>query len=444
MREGKKYSFGLLIRYFRKKYGFSMEQLCKGICTFQELSYLEKGDRTIDVFLQDVLLERLGIGAEEYEHYWNYIEYDCWVARQRILYYIVFRDISKAQELLEQYQSIYACKKDSCNVRSRLERQFCLSMSAQICRYVGGSDDELRVLFQEAVYQTVPTLGTDSIAGLVLSIKELNLILEIEKYREEGERPERYKEILEYIISGRLNNLEMAKIYPKAVFYLYQCLAGRRAVKLSKDVEEYWKKEILLKYCNRALDILRDSKRMYFLWEILTARGQILEELAKELANRGNEKEANVFIAIGQENEEWKLALEEIYAEYKVPKETDDYCYLYFLKRVNCINDVVVMRREMLEMSRKELCMGICDEKTLGRLERKENVSQRAIVTELFKRVGVSVELVRIESLTGGETRDFMLKVKGGNNLKLWDQTNQIEERLKYFILRSKKLFCTF
>lgn len=81
----------------------------------------------------------------------------------------------------------------------------------------------------------------------------------------------------------------------------------------------------LLKYCDRAVEILRDSERMYFLCEILELREQLVKiiELQKELP-------------------------ENTYTEYKVAKEVFDYCYLYVENRVSCLNDAIRIRREML------------------------------------------------------------------------------------------------
>ena len=84
-----------------------MKQLCQGLCTFQELSYFENGQKLPNKLLLDAILERLGVGAEDYEHFLDYIEYDHWEARQQILHSITFEKIEEAEELLEKYRTFY-------------------------------------------------------------------------------------------------------------------------------------------------------------------------------------------------------------------------------------------------------------------------------------------------------------------------------------------------
>lgn len=51
-------------------------------------------------------------------------------------------------------------------------------------------------------------------------------------------------------------------------------------------------------------------------------------------------------------------------------------------------------------MSRAELCQGICDQKTLVRLENKKTNSQKAVVVELFERLGLAGTLSRTVLVT--------------------------------------------
>lgn len=214
--------FNLFVNSLRKKRGCFMNQVCEGLCTSQEISFLETGRRLPDKLLQDVIVERLGVGAEDYEHYLGYIEYERWKARQGILHNITFEKMEQAEKMLEEYHAMYGRKKGSGSnsIEGKLERRFYLSMLALIRRYNGASGKELYSLFDEAIHLILPALDHKPIAELILSIKELNLILEAEQYREEGGRPLRYQEVTEYIEKSSMDGRGMAKIYPKAVFFL--------------------------------------------------------------------------------------------------------------------------------------------------------------------------------------------------------------------------------
>ena len=70
--------FGNYIKELREKRNVSRYALCEGICNYQEIEFLETGERVLDSRLRDALLERLGVGAENYEVYVDAEEYDCW------------------------------------------------------------------------------------------------------------------------------------------------------------------------------------------------------------------------------------------------------------------------------------------------------------------------------------------------------------------------------
>lgn len=352
----------------RDKRNVTMEQLCEGLCSRRMAWYLESGERAPDKLLQDRILERLGVGAEDYEYFLFYDEYDRWVARQRILHNITYEKWERAEQLLREYSDSY----DMGNV---LEKQFYLSMLAQIRRHGGETSEALGALFEKAARLTVPELENKPLEQLALSLKELNLILEAERCRKEGERPQRYQEIADYILANGFDGKSVAKLYPKVVYFL--C----RSVEVSTDPEcrRRWTDNRLLVYCNQAL--------------------------------------------------------ERTYAEFHVPKETFEYCCLYVVKGVSCINDVIRVRRKMFGMSRKELCGGICDIATLRRLERRETVTHREIAEKLFERLGLSTEFARTNLVTAShEAKRMMMQLRECVNERKWDDVKTLREQIEGLI----------
>ncbi len=390
--------FGAYISSLRGKKGFSLEQVSEGLCTQQALFNYENGKRSAPKLLQDAVLERLGMGAEDYEHYLDYSEYIHWEARQRILYYITYEEMETAGRLLEQYRATYVEKAGTRDVRGRLERQFYLSMLARIRCYEGTGKRELYALLEEAVRMTVPRLWEKPPGQRALSLKELNLILEAEQYREGGGLEEHYEEILSYIEATELDGTGKTKIYPKAVYFLCRCLR-EKAPEEGQPGRFHCRegRARLLRYCNLAIECLRDHSRMYYLWELLEMRGLLLDGMREELVQRGEERKAENLEPMSRENGQWKDVLESVYTEFGVRKETFSYSYFYIEKGVSCINDVIRIRREMLGKSREELCGGFCDVKTLERLEKRKTVPQRATVDRLLERLGLPREVWRAE-----------------------------------------------
>ena len=448
--------FSEYVENLRHENGISVLSLCEGLCSFQEVSYLETGTRKLDRLLEEAILERLGVGAEDYEIYMDYAEYQRWGERHHIIHCISFEKFGEAERLLKEYHNRYCNKltdaigsdSECCNVGylavDKLEMQFYLSMQAQIQDFVGDCKEELGMLFLKALKLTVPMYEKRPIMTLILSLKELNLMLEAERHRKEGERFSRYREIVEYIEAKSLDRRGKAKLYPKAVYYLYRSMVscgpekeneangfgqtGKIGSKPFDDKTIYQ----LLRHCDHALEILRDNGRMYFLWEILFMREKLLNSLQGECDNIEDKETLQV---ICQETINWRRALESVYTEFGVPPKTFDYCYLYVMKGVSCINDVIRIRRRMLGINAKELCEGICSVKTLRRLESCRTVPQRAIVKRLFERLGLSGELTRTELVTdSSEAHKLMEQLRESCNKYQWMESERLLEKVKKLV----------
>ena len=435
----KKKIFGDYVNAIRKEKHISMNVLCEGICNIQDIYNIENSDWNKDMFLQETILERLGVGAEDYEYFLFYEEYKRWIDRHQILHSIIFEKFQEAGRLLDEYFCNYVNEGN----KYGLERQFYLSMLGQLERCRGKSEEVLSDIFHEAIRITVPMYGEKPIADMVLSIKELNLMLEAERYRKEGERIERYKEIVDYIARAEFDSRGKVKIYPKAVYYMCRCMKNKaeRNENLSNN---YIIK--ILRYSSRAQKTLRDNGRMYFLWEILSMREELLEKYIQNSMDEGDIRDGNVkeekkcnhinlMKYIYDRDRKWRLVLEKVYGEFHMPKETFEYCYLYVFKGVSCINDVIRIRREMFGMSQKELCKGICDVRTLRRLENYKTSTHRVIVCELFEKLGLSGELTRTELATSSqEAKELMEKIRDLGNDDQLEETEKLLNKLKKIV----------
>ena len=94
---------------------------------------------------------------------------------------------------------------------------------------------------------------------------------------------------------------------------------------------------------------------------------------------------------------DWLDALDFVHGLCGTRREMETSCYLYQQKEAYCIGDVIRRRREMLGMTKKELCDGICSEKTIGRLEANKTKPQIEIVRLLFEKLNLSGEYQRAQ-----------------------------------------------
>ena len=144
-----KKEFVAFIQQLRKEKGVTLSQVCHGVCSEGAVAVLEReGDWRPDRLLQECLLERLGIAAEDYIHLLDLDTYTHQEDRQHILHNIIWGDMDSAYVLLEAYEKKYLTE-------NPLEMQFFLVMKAQIRRNQGCPEEELGRLFESAACVTM-------------------------------------------------------------------------------------------------------------------------------------------------------------------------------------------------------------------------------------------------------------------------------------------------
>lgn len=415
--------FGSFLAKMRQKSGLTLEQLSEGLCTASMMCKFENGERLPDKLCRDRLFARMGKGTDVYETYLEFEEYQAWECRQQILQSIVSFEEEKAEELLRKYERTY-------NPESILEKQFILTMQAQLGKRRGVSSEELGRLYEEATLLTVPGSREKQLANMCLSMQELFLLLEAAHYSNDKKwRTARYEEILQYIENSFLDEVCSAKIYPQTVYYL--CL--ERLEEQSAFDEQT--AVFVLQSCNRAIDMLRNASGAYYLWELLQVRGKVLEQMMERLVEQKQEKKLAGLKVLKEETERWLWAYEEVYSEFHRPFEMQDNCYLFLEKEAYCIGDVIRIRRKMLGLTQERLCEGICSPKTIVRIEKNRLRTQRPIVKELFARLNLPMDFQRTDLITDSvEAQNLMNALKVSINERERDKVGKIIAQLRELV----------
>lgn len=356
----------------------SAEQLCEGLCSPSMLSKIRKGERLPNKMLRDRLMSRLGIADGRNENFLSYEEYRRWEYFNTILSSIENEEYLQAEEMLQSLQE-----------GQGIELQFYYTMMAQLYNCQGLDKSIVGKMYEKAVKITVPEVDVKKIEDMLLSPQELNLILEYVKYKHPAKLVQYCESIIVCIDKMQFDEQTRAQIYPKVVFY--QCEA------MKKECNPDCRK--ILRLSNRAIEILRATRKLYYLWELLRVRDWSYTEIINAVYE-GKEQKRNAIAKLQEENTRWLNALEEIYSRFNIVPSMKTFNYLYFQTEIYCINDVIRIRREMLGMTKKELCENICDEKTIGRLENHQSKVQMPIVKKLFERLGLSGEFQRIDVIS--------------------------------------------
>lgn len=445
------YEFGKYLMELRRKDNISMNVICDGICDVSAMSRIENGEKEVSKIVQDRLLGRLGVAPENFENMVFSDEYDKWELRQKIINYIQHEKIDEADELLEQMLRDYNIRERQKSIEDLdavLELQFYLSMKAQIKFYRHADAGELRKLYADAVKQTVTGFSLkksprEFLNGKRFSVEEINLLIEYGRYLPSAHGLGLIRGLVDYIAGEKLNELAKAKVYPKTVYYLYL---------LEKDSDSFNERKVkkLIDLCTQAIECLRDSLRTFYLCELLDMKMELIakcsgvdtclwNEMSEDISKDtliddnyekmyGNTKEYSL-----KAQYIWcrhaRSALRDIYRRCGVREDTFEYGYIYVDREVYCIEDVIRIRRSMLNMSMSKLSEGICSERTISRLEHKRTKPQCAIVHKLFKRLGLSGELVRTELISSNvEAQKMLENIRDGINY--YKTGNEVETKI--------------
>ena len=385
-------NFHRFLNATRQLHNVILDQVCEGLCSRSMMLRIESGDRLPEKQMRDRILSRMGVIIEGYEDYLSIDEYEQWELRQKLLGSIERKEFVKAEQYLEKYR-IY----EKQNV---VEEQYCKAMELMLLQLQNAPLAKQQPVIERAVKLTMSHIGNHLSEKVLLSEQELNLLIEYVRLRPYNGKPEeefrwrcgQYKDIMNYIEHSRLDSFCRAKVYPKAVSYLCEKILEK------SDRVEDWKEGI--EACNQAIELLRDSRRLYYFIELVASLEKLVNKYEAYLDEDDKQGERNNFREGLEEKLAWRDVIMELYTEYQVTPYMEHFCHLYWGMESYCIGDIIRTRRQMFGMTKEQLCEGICGIKTLTRLELKQAKTQMPIVRALFKRLGLCAEYIRARVIT--------------------------------------------
>ncbi len=370
--------------------------LVEGLINVSLLSRIENGERPLYKTMRNRLLGRLGVTPDMYENLLNNEDYITWKWHHHILYAIEQKDFQKAVQLIQDYE-----KQEPLDDKTK--QQFCVVMCAEVLRLQGADNAKLASLYERAVYLTVPQVEqiyNDDVPEKLLSVLEVNTILEYEYYKKSKEKNfvKKCKYWIAYVEESFFDRLSKVKIYPKIVWYYLREM-------LSVDSElDLLELEDALQYCEQAIELLRDTKRAYYLVELLAYKQKILTDIIEKSLKDNKLQKLETYKKLLQESIEMEQLLKNLYATYHVSEYMQDCTYLYGQRWVFAIGDVLRIRRNMLGLTQEQVCDGICSVKSLRRAEKKQVNMQQEPLEQILRRLGVSKEIQKTALVTNDKS----------------------------------------
>ncbi len=374
--------FPRFLKRVRKEEKVSLLRLSEGLMTASQLARIEKGERSVCKNMRDRLLGRLGISSDLYENLLDIEDYAAWEQQRNILCAVEQKAFQNAQELIAKYG-------EQGSRADKIKQQFCLVMQAEILRQQGADEGEIGACYEKAVRLTVPDAGHLCTANKLLAIQEINMILEYEFYHRRADFAQKCRDLMVFVEHSMYDELSKVKIYPKIAYYYLQEMTSQ------ENMQDPGKLEESLEICNRAVEMLRDTGRAYFLLELLEMKIGIVENIKKVPKECGKLQVQKALEEELRECVELADLLKKLYIEYEVPAYMQDCTYLYQQRWVFYVGDVLRIRRKMYGLTQEELCRGDCSARTLRRTEKKESSMQYVALSILLRKLGLSKEYQR-------------------------------------------------
>lgn len=413
-------AFASFLHRVRKERNIYLDQLAEGLMSASQLARIEKGQRPVYKNMRDRLLGRLGIANDLYENLLDIDDYRTWECQRDILLAVEQREMQKAEQLIIEYDRQKSKK-------NKLKQQFCLAMKAEILKQRNADSAEIGECYEQAVKLTVPKIEHLCLEKSILSIQEMDMILEYEFYHKGGNFLEKCSALMAYVMNSVYDELSKVKIYPKIVHYY---LRETFSTSFLETAERY--KECI-QICDQAIEMLRNTGTSYYLIELLEAKCKLLDTTGTDTLEY---KETTELINL----------CNRLYGEYHVSLYMQDCVYLYRQRWVFYIGDVLRIRRKMFGLTQEELCKGICVPKTLRRTEKMKRNMQQDMLGEVMRRLGLSKEYQRVWLVTNdADVVKLSEELSSSRNNfdvgKAREILKQIKEKISFEIPENRQYF---
>lgn len=405
--------FARFLKQVRTEAKVSLKKLSAGLMSASQLARIEKGERSVCKYVRDFLLGRMGISSDLFENLLNVEDYAAWGQQRDILKAVAEKEFPRAQELLATYG-----QQEARGISRKVKQQFCLVMQAEILRQQGAEWCEIADCYEKAVRLTVPNVDHLCAAKSLLTIQEVNMVLEYEYYHKGADFAEKCRDLMASVERSLYDDLSKVKIYPKIAFYYLRELFSGQDMQHGELMD-------CMEICNQAVEMLRDTGRAYFLVELLELQARIAECIGNGL-NGQSGREAY------QESIEMLDLLKKLYAEYGLPAYMQDCTYLYQQRWVFYVGDVLRIRRKMFGMTQEQLCGMDCSVKSLRRAEKMEANMQHEALGGLLRKLGLSKEFQRARLASKDrEGLELMEMITGCRNNRELERVGAILEKMR-------------
>ncbi|MBE5909463.1 MAG: helix-turn-helix transcriptional regulator [Lachnospiraceae bacterium] len=396
--------------------------MARGLYSATMMCRVEAGERLPDYLMRNRLMSRLGISAEGFEDYIQPDEYERYLQLREIMDLVEHERIDLASGCIKAMLS-------TCNKREKIEYQFLLDMQGRLVALKGGNVNEVIDIYNTAIQVTIPDYNYQELDHYLLAPEEYYLLIQrLEYVKFDNQWLEEIEAMIQTLSFREMQSVSKSKIFAKGAF-----LYGKMILKHKASDKTYVQRA--LQYVVRAVEMIRDSKRLYYAIELLDLFDKLCEELHEKYPDNDTYDEYQHF----------KSACIYMYGKYPIDVSIENDCYVYKAADVRCIGDVIASRRNMLGMTKRELADDLCSVRTLIRIERKQGAVQQDILNQILNRLYISPGYRRAELLTSNvklikDYKRCRMLVNNGEKAELETLMAQIHEEIDYSVVQNRQV----
>lgn len=358
---------GVMLYEEREKMGETQKNIAEGIVSIAEMCKVEQGKHEIDYFTLQALFERLGKSIDKMELAVSVSEYESISYRVDIEHSIKKRDCEKLAKLISNYGAYN-------DMKHPIHRQYVAVLHA-VMRYIKEQDYAscLRRMEQALACTLWGDWQQKVKDGQRLCNQEIRIVLIIIycqwKQGNTDGLTEQMEHFCENIMCNYTDMEEQVKVYPHCAWLLGQLYLQQNRVKDAYDI------------CSKGKKSLIENGSMNPLREMLELERACLEKMGRqaELDRCRKYYEAVLFL----------------YEAAGVSPESD--MIVVFMKssfqgEFIITNELLKDLRKAREVSQEALCVGICSQETLSRIEKGKRSPNKKRLYQMLKRLGMERE----------------------------------------------------
>lgn len=364
---------GKFIGETRSYAGIPLNRLSNGICTTVYLNQIENGLREAGKLLTDALLQRLGKPVELFEQILDRKEFRQWQRRQQIVAYLNQGEIEKARNVIKAYAK---------EAKGALDAQFLQIEEINCLACAGAAAEELLPLVQQALACTRSDFSQKSLDNMLLSHMEGYLLLAWLELREQTEGldivGQDYLALYRCLKQPRYDRRERVYLSPFVACHVIKWAQCRGQLSTALTI------------CLETLEELTAEKRLLAYDRLLAWKQRLLTEM-------------------GAPDDETASLLEHLKGIQSTVSPRKALLIPYEERgHVFCLNQILRDRRKLLGMSQEELAEGICDPRTVSRIETQSTSPQKEVRKRLLQKVNMSGERYDYQIITESY-KDYIL-----------------------------------